>query len=148
MSLDAYLADLRNLELNLQEEIENIIKDNEGFLVGLIKNRLYQHGIDADGKPILPDYAPSTVKRKKEDNQRSSHVTLRDTGDFYQGMFIEVKNWIITASSTDGKTDSLIEKYGEGILGFTQEEQDQIVFSIVEPRIQKIIDSFGPNINI
>lgn len=148
MSLDAYLSDLRELEANLQNEIDDIINKNQTYLVGLIKNRLYQKGVDADGKKILPDYAPSTVKRKKEDKQRSSHVTLRDKGDFYSGMYVEIKNWLITASSTDGKTPSLIEKYGQGILGFTEQEQDIIIFSIIEPKIQKILNSLEGNIDL
>ena len=143
MSLDAYLSDLRNLESNLEKEINAIIDEKQGFLVGLIKNRLFQKGIDAKGKKILPDYKPSTIKRKKEDHQRTSHVTLRDKGDFYAGIFVEFKNWVITSDSLDGKTDSLISKYGTDILGFTQEEQDQIVFSIIEPRIEKILNKLG-----
>jgi len=90
MSLDAYLADLRALEANLQNEIDKILDENESFLVGLVKNRLYQRGINADGKKILPDYKPSTIRRKKEDNQRTSHVTLRDKGDFYAGFYVEL----------------------------------------------------------
>lgn len=148
MSLDAYLSDLISLEANLEKEIEKIIADNQSFLVGLVKNRLYQRGYDADNKPILPDYTPSTIRRKKEDKQRTSHVTLRDTGDFYKGMFVEVTNWLIKVDSTDGKTDSLISKYGEGILGFTEAEQEQIIFSIIEPAIQKILNSLQGNIEI
>lgn len=143
MSLDAYLADLRALEANLQNEIDKILDENESFLVGLVKNRLYQRGINADGKKILPDYKPSTIRRKKEDNQRTSHVTLRDKGDFYAGFYVELIDWIVTINSTDGKTISLIDKYGQGILGFTQEEQDVIVLSILEPRIQKILNGLG-----
>lgn len=148
MSLDAYLSDLRKLESSLEAEISSIISKKESFLVGLIKNRLYQRGIDSDGKKILPDYKPSTIKRKKEDRQRTSHVTLRDKGDFYAGIYIEVIDWLISVSSTDGKTPSLIEKYGQGILGFTQQEQEVIIFSIIEPRIQKILNSLQGNIEL
>jgi hypothetical protein len=143
MSIDNYLLELRLLEKNLENEINKIIEEKQGFLVGLIKNRLYQHGVDAFGKKILPSYSPSTIDYKKEKHQRTAFVTLRDKGDFYKGIFVEVKNWVILASSIDGKTEHLISKYGEGILGFTQDEQDQIIFSIIEPRIQKILNSLG-----
>lgn len=143
MSLDAYINDLLKLEASLKDEIEKIIIEKQGFLVGLIKNRLYQKGVDADGKKILPDYLPSTIEYKKEKRQRTSHVTLRDTGSFYDGIFVEIKDWIITVDSIDGKTPTLISKYGTSILGFTEEEQDIIILGIIEPRIQKIIDSIG-----
>lgn len=143
MSLDAYLADLRALEANLQSEINKILDENEGYLVSLVKNRLYQKGVDADGKKILPDYKPSTIARKKEERKRTSHVTLRDEGDFYAGFYVELIDWIITVNSTDGKTESLIDKYGQGILGFTEEEQTVIIFSILEPKIQKILNNLG-----
>jgi hypothetical protein len=145
MSLDNYLRDLILLESSLEKEIDKIIKEKQGYLVSLIKNRLFQRGVDSDGKKILPDYKPSTIKRKKEDRQRTSHVTLRDTGDWYSGIFVEIKDWVISVDSTDGKTPSLIDKYGQGILGFTKQEQDEIIFGILEPRIQKILNSIGKN---
>lgn len=143
MSLDDYLFELKTLENNLEKEITKIIDEKEGFLLGLVKNRLFNHGVDAFGKKILPDYKPSTIKYKKEKHQKTAFVTLRDTGDFYKGMFIEVKNWLVKLDSIDGKKDSLISKYGEGILGFTPEEQDQIIFGVIETKIQKILDSLG-----
>jgi hypothetical protein len=143
MSLELYLQDLRNLEANLEVEIEKIIEDNQGKLVGLVKNRLYQHGVDAFGKEITPTYARSTIEEKKAKNQRTAFVTLRDKGDFYNGMFVEFKNYVIKVDSTDGKTDSLISKYGEGILGFTKDEQDFIIQGLIEPKIIEILNKLG-----
>ena len=145
MSLDSYLEDLENLGSSLESEIEKIIKRKQGLLVGLIKNRLYQKGIDAFGNEITPTYSKYTIEEKKSKNQRTSHVTLRDTGNFYDGIFVEIVNNVIKVDSTDGKTESLISKYGEGILGFTQEEKEFIVFGLLEPEIQKIINNIGKN---
>jgi hypothetical protein len=143
MSIDEYLISLKNLESSLNDEISKVIKEKQGFLVGLIKNRLYQKGIDAFGKQILPTYSKSTIEEKKLKNQRVSHVTLRDKGDFYNSIFVEIKDFVLKVWATDDKTEGLIFKYGEGILGFTKDEQDIIILGIIEPHIQKIINSLN-----
>lgn len=143
MSIDEYLISLKNLELSLSDEISKVVKQKQGFLVGLIKNRLYQKGVDAFGKQILPTYSKSTIEEKKLKNQRVSHVTLRDEGDFYNSIFVEVKDFILKVWATDEKTEGLIFKYGPGILGFTKEEQDIIILSIIEPHIEKIISKLN-----
>jgi hypothetical protein len=149
MSLNAYLSELIELEATLAKKIEKIVYDNQDKLVRMIRERLYQHGIGGDGQLITPTYARQTIEAKKEKKQRVSHVTLRDTGAFYEGMFIEVKNNILSANSLDGKTPSLIEKYGASILEFTEEEQTVIIFGIIEPEIQKILNKLNSkNIDI
>lgn len=147
MSLQKYLLDLYYLEKSLPEIIEDIVRKKEGFIVGLVKNRLYQTGRDGTGNLITPSYALSTVKRKKEDNKRASFVTLRDTGAFYDGFFIELENYVLLLNSTDGKTESLIDKYSESILHFTKEEQDLILLTIIEPELEKLVSSLGSNSN-
>lgn len=139
MTLDSYLQELNELESSLNKIVDKIIKEKSTTLVGLVRNRLYQRGVDAFGKEITPTYAKSTIESKKEKNQRSSFVTLRNTGAFYGGIFVKSEDFVITVGSTDSKTDYLISKYGEGILGFTKNEQDFIALSIIEPEIQKAL---------
>ena len=80
-------------------------------------------------------------KRKK--NQRTSHVTLRDKGSFYKGMFITYKNDSIFIDSNVQYKLFLTRKYGEDILSLTEQEQQFIIDSIIEPGINKLINSIG-----
>lgn len=145
--IDAYLSSLRKLELDLDKIVNDIIRKNEKYILSMIKLRLWNYGIDAAGKKILPDYKESTKKAKKEDGKRSSHVTLRDEGDFYRSMIILFDGNKILISATDDVTGILINKYGVDILGLTIQEQRTIIDTIIEPEIIKIVNAL-PNINL
>lgn len=141
--LNDYISELKNFESNLPKYIEKIVIDNKGLLLKKLKLRLFNYGIDGAGNLITPQYTEKTVLIKKKNNQRSSHVTLRDTGSFYAGMFVEYYNNKVNIFSTDYKEDFLTEKYGDDILELTLEEQRFFIFTVLEPEIQKIINSFG-----
>lgn len=146
-TIDEYLADLTDLTDNLHNLLAEAIKQKEGFIVGLIKNRLYQQGIKGDGTPILPDYHPATEKWKKQKNQRTSHVTLRDQGLFYAGLYAELVDWTLVTDSRDDKTLALKDKYGDSITDLTTEEQELIIDSILEPIVVRELNKLG-NINL
>lgn len=145
MSIQRYQLELYNLNTNLEEVLKDIIKKNEGIIVGLVKNRLYQTGKDATGKEITPTYSQSTIDRKKEKRQRSSFVTLRDKGLFYDGFYLELDNYDLILSSSDSKTSLLIDKYGEAILQFTVQEQAFILNEIIDPGIEDMIKQINSN---
>lgn len=136
MSLNRYILNLSQFEIKLPDLIREIVKSKAGMLVGMVKLRLYQYGVDGSGKEITPTYAASTIKRKKEKGQRASHVTLRDEGLFYKGFYIELEGDTIVLNSSDSKTSYLIDKYGNAILEFTVQEQE-LIFSIIETGIEQ-----------
>lgn len=139
--IEEYIEDLIILESTLEAEVHKIILDNSGIILSWIKQRLWNFGIDASGKSIFPEYTPLSLKLKKEAGKRSSHVTLRDEGGFYDGMFVDIVNNGIIISSTDVKTSLLITKYGSDILGLTIDEQEKLINIIIEPKIQLLINN-------
>jgi hypothetical protein len=146
MSLQRYLLELYQFELSLEKEIRKIIKRNESTIIGLVKNRLYQHGVDGSGKKITPDYSQSTINRKREEGKRTSHVTLRDEGLFYSGFYTELtKDYILLLNSSDDKTSLLVNKYGGAILEFTRQEQQYILNEIIDPGLEKLLKSLERN---
>ena len=144
MSLQKYILDLQQFNLELPDVLKTIIKKNEQKIVGLVRTRLYQRGVDGDGNEITPSYAGSTIRAKKEKGQRTSHVTLRDTGLFYKGFYLELEGYNLVLDSRDGKTSFLVEKYGPAILFFTADEKQQI-FNIVDNELDKIINKLPFN---
>ena len=147
-SLSNYSNDLQKIADNLDYYIKKIIIDNEGKILSMLKLRLFNTGTDAKGNLITPEYSENTLIRKKSKGQRASFVTLRDVGDFYAGMFVNYTNNELFISSKDNKTEILIEKYGPDILGLNLQEQEVLIQNIIEPEIQKILNSLSNQIEI
>jgi hypothetical protein len=94
------------------------IEDSANGFIDKQRDQMYE-GINSDGKQRKPVYAPTTVAIKKRKGQRTDVVTLQDTGDFYGGQFIEVRDDVIVIHSADNKTAKLVEQYGETIFGLS-----------------------------
>lgn len=98
---------------------------DEGFvklMTDLERERLFS-GQNADGSWVEPPYTPFTVELKEEKGQPTDRVTLKDTGDFYEGFIVERKGDVVIFTSTDWKTNALVEKYGDAIFGLSTFDQ-------------------------
>lgn len=71
------------------------------------------------GGKIVPPYKKSTKAIKNKKGQPTDRVTLKDTGKFYDSIFLVVikGSGIYRTNSSDIKSKWLIEKYSENILG-------------------------------
>jgi len=145
MSITRYKLELYQLGTSLESELKKIIKKHETQIIGMVKNRLYQTGRDGSGGLITPSYKQSTINYKKEEGKRSAFVTLRDEGLFYAGFYVELQDYVVVLNSSDGKTSSLLDKYGKEILEFTKEEQDYIVNNIIDYEIELLLTKAGLN---
>lgn len=142
MSLDSYINFLNKEADGIEELVKKIVLDNSGKILSMIKLRLYQKGIDGDGKTIVPEYSELTIADKKGKRQITSHVTLRDTGEWYKSFYVTYDSGNIIVNSDLPKTDELVEKYGKSILELTNQEIENIINSIIEPKIIKRLNSF------
>lgn len=142
MDIKTYVEKLQALKADLPKKVDEILLQNQKHIVGLLKARLYNEGTDGLGN-IIGEYAKSTLVIKRKNNQKTSFITLRDTGRFYEGMFLESKNGRYIIDSKDRKTALLIEIYGESILDLTVEQQEYIIMKIIEPALQSILDNLG-----
>lgn len=90
------------------------------------KNQLYDKGIDAKGERI-GSYSPKTKAIKDANGEISDHVTLLDTGKFYESfrVFLQGSDLIISAN-TIKDTDDLIFKYGQDILGLNEDSLEKL----------------------
>lgn len=146
--LDTYISNLESLESTLVDKAKEAILSKQGQVLGNLKLRLFNTGTDGDGNKIKPDYAYSTVQIKASKKQRTSHVTLRDTGDFYKSMFIDFNKGNVFVNSNDSKSGSLINKYGKSIMELTLQEQRIIIDTIIEPFLVKEIKKLNKNIDL
>lgn len=145
VSLDKYINELSLVANNLDVELKKEILKKKGVILGTVKLRFYQRGISGDGGS-LGTYHPSTIKRKRAKGQIASHVTLRDTGDWYKDLFLTFEENTLLLDNDNWKNSLLVEKYGDAILDFTQQEEELIYSTIIDPFFIAIEKRFSQNI--
>ncbi len=103
--------------------------------------QLYEQGIDSLGRQ-LGDYSPFTVQIKQMKGQRFDHITLNDTGAFYD-------SWVVTVATDsidiDADDTSLYDRplfavWGEDVAGLTDENLQYIIDMIKENYIKYLVN--------
>lgn len=106
-------------------EAEDYVLENKEWrndVLDMERERVFS-GMRADGTTITPMYKPVTVFIKQMKGQPTDRVTLFDTGAFHKAFTMERNGENVLFSSSDSKTDKLVDKYGEGIFGMNEEEK-------------------------
>ena len=116
--------------------IQDIIWKNEAYIVDMnAEEQLYEQGINRLGVDIsdYAPYSPVTIEIKKLKGQPTNRVTLRDEGDFERSFFLEVGDKQFEIKASDFKTEDLVKKYGEQILGLTDENIATMIWQYIYP---------------
>lgn len=125
---------------DIQKEVRESIIQTEQSVADFNRQQLFA-GIRATGTDITPAYAPYTVLIKDQKGQPTDRVTLKDTGQFYENIFVDVNSETFEIDSNDPKSDSLKKKYGNRIFGLTDESRGEYVqyhfFPALRDRITK-----------
>lgn len=115
--------------------MEQITKDNEELIIGWNVDQQDELGVLNTGGPILPPYAPSTIRRKMRKGQRTDHVTLHDTGFFHSTFRIHYNADGFALYATDVKGKHLTKRYGEEIFGLVDEAVSSLSDQEYQPRM-------------
>lgn len=113
---------------------------NEEFtqqeIIRLNQEQLYEEGIDSEGFELdnidniytLPGvYSQFTVQIKREKGQRFDHITLRDTGAFYDSFRVIVDRDAFTLDANDLKDGThLFHVYGDDVMGLTGFNKERV----------------------
>lgn len=134
---------LRKFRTYLDEYLEDYFafSGTQELLTGMVANsQLYRRGIEGFGTKIMSyaPYAPRTIANKKRKGQPYTRVTLKDTGAFYEGFKVIANSEGFYITSTDEKTDKLVEKYGQSIFRLTAENFSRLIRS----HLRKDLSSF------
>ena len=161
MSLEEYIKQLEAFSGAVPELVKQFVKNNSGYLLGAAKRRFYNLGVDGDGVLICGgQYAEYTIKlKKKSPYSRTSHITLRDTGNWYKSLFVAIEDGMLFMKSTDtlltnklidgeSKENSNFKGYGEAIMEFTNEELNQFEDIIFKQLYKYLEKKFQTNIEI
>lgn len=101
------------------------------------KEQLFD-GIRSDGKDITPPYAYATVVIKSMKGQPYDRVTLKDTGNFYAGIYADPQGDKMYIDSRDSKANALQEKYGDEVLGLGGEYRQPYIEKVEETLITSV----------
>lgn len=136
--IDQFLGLLEDVEYDLREGIKKEILDADRYITGsIVAQRLFQ-GISGDGS-LIGRYAPATIYSKQRRGKYWAHVTLRETGSFYQSLDMRWKGdelELFSHQENTQKVNFLIDKYGQSILEFAERDAFLIFKRFVEPFVK------------
>lgn len=133
---------LRAFKDNLPQLLEEVVRDKEDVIIAAITNdQLYRRGVNGRDVKIM-DYEPyaiSTIRRKQKKGQPTTRVTLKDTGEFYESMFVVFDDEGFYITSNDDKAKYLVKKYGKAIFRLTDKNLTRILRSHIRKELVKRI---------
>lgn len=130
-------------KIDFKDIIQQTVKQFKSEIIKLNQDQLEQEGVDSKGKK-LPPYAASTVRIKKRKGQRTDHMTLKDTGAFYEGFYLLAFHEFWEQGSRDSKAGKL-----EGKWSHTYDEGTVVsggygdIFGITEENLNKLMWQMG-----
>lgn len=135
--LKILITNLKGFQQNKKMYAKEALRIFEPEILQLnYEDQLYRKGITANGDAITPEYAPRTIAIKRSKGQVTTHVTLRDTGDFHRSFYLKVGASSAKIDAGDRKTQELTRKYAN-ILGLTPENLIFVNERYVRPELIK-----------
>ena len=135
---------LYEFKYSINETIAETMQNNKEVIIDMnATSQLNEQGINSQG--ILLDsfqpYTARTISIKRAKGQPFDRVTLRDSGDFQASIHVLFYNDGFMIQATDIKTNDLIAKYGEDILGLTDEHIAELIWNYSYPAINNKLHS-------
>jgi hypothetical protein len=115
------------LRANFRTHLQDAMRQTQDIAIGMNQDQMYA-GIRSDGSEISPFYTYYTIQEKKRKGQPYDRVTLRNLGNFYDGMYMQFESIGWSILSTDEKAARLEAKYGNKIFGLI--ESNQITWAV------------------
>lgn len=155
-----WLEMAENIKYNFTEIFNDIFKSNDiqRWVIQTIQRRLGTTGTTADGTQLKTDkasggnyYSNRTIDIKDYFGQITSHVTLRDSGDFYQSMKYVLIQFGFEMEADFQKKDGHIQKnftdqYGSqaefetDVMDLSESEIDYMVKTFINPKFEKALN--------
>jgi len=131
-------SDLYNKVLALSNVTEDdawmFAFDHSSFrqeIIDSVRDRLFTKGTNEQGR-IIGVYSPAS-QRINPEKIAGTPYTLKDTGRFYQSIYMGVFRdyFFIDANPIKGN-DNLFQKFGDGIIGLDEEQKEWLNERIAE----------------
>lgn len=103
-------------------------------------DQLYNQGVDSRGRS-LGDYTAYTKSLKQAKGQRTDHITLKDTGEFYNSFRIILNGNALQIIADPIKEDTnLFQEFGIDIVGLTEDSMSVVTtkaLQLIKPYIKQ-----------
>lgn len=117
------------LRLDLKKVVIDILNSPKvkAVIIKMEQERLFNTGKDSTGVS-LGSYSPFTVVIKQGKGQRTDHITLRDTGEFYESFTFHATSSELVFDADPIKEDNnLFDDFGIDILGLTEFDRERLI---------------------
>lgn len=121
------------LKVDLPFSMTAAMEDTASEAVEQQRGQLAQ-GLMSDDN-YLPDYSFRSVFQY---NKPPGPIRLYDTGDFYRGMLLDVRQDIFILESADPKSTMLQNRYGGNIFGFGTKAQAEYILTLKPVFVQRV----------
>lgn len=116
------IARLTAYQSNLNRRVIDQVRRNEAEVLRLnTEDQLFERGVDNQGEAVRPAYTANTVAYKRRKGQPTDRVTLKDTGAFHRSFFVLYEADEFTLYADDTKAPKLFKKYGNNVIGLTEQ---------------------------
>jgi hypothetical protein len=131
--------------INEEKMLKDILKTDsiKAQIIDLNQSQLYEKGLLADGTPT-GEYAPATIEGttnfegKIQKGQRYDHITLKDTGDFYDSMRVVSNPEGVQIKADYEKDGEDLRREWPNITGLTMESKSEIIPEIRQRLVENV----------
>lgn len=133
MKIDKSIGKIRNYLKNCKKFGEQIMVKYESHIIKENVSQMYDLGQNIK-EESLGEYTPISKWIKQQKGQRTDHITLRDTGDFHEKMFMKKtkeaqKESEFEIKSKDWKSD-MLERGFPDIFGLNEENLKDFTYNL------------------
>lgn len=111
------------------------------------QEQLFQKGVDSKGIPLMDiggSYSFVTKDIKDFLGQPIDRITLKDTGDFYKSWNVKIlADTIFIEADTIKDGDDLRQRWGNDILGLTEESKQKLINYAIGKYRQHILNKWA-----
>jgi hypothetical protein len=118
--LDGLIRTLKDVDEDLNILVIDAAETLQGLILDLQRKQLFA-GVKGTEERILPPYTEFTKQKKRQKGQPINRVTWFDTGELYGNLVTERQDEAIFIGADDTKFRRLSIKYGNDVLGLTQD---------------------------
>ena len=141
LNLSNKIKILRGVNTSLDTIIRKAVESSEDAYIDFVKNKqMYELGIDGNGES-LGQYSPLSVSIKKSKGQRYDHITLLDTGEFYEKIKFSVSDsfFEVDSSGRIKEDGDILDRWSEDVFKLTEENKEKWIKNFLNPIIKKEI---------
>lgn len=139
MTIEGLLKKVKTVDL--KTAVPAIIKKTDYGIIALNQNQLFKTGSDSKGNKLRKyrDKYYAEYKNRRNPLPGLNVPDLKNSGEFYKGFSVTLKQKTFSVSSTDDKSPGLQKKYGRFIFGLHKDSMKEYTFTIFYPDLKKYI---------